>query len=475
MSQQFLTPIDLNKNELRQAVIHLLGTDVVSPVEGQLWWNTTDHAPKVYDGTTVHNLFNPLLLNGQNSAYYLARANHTGTQLAATISDFDTQVRTNRLDQMAAPTGPVSMNNQKITSLANGTATSDAINLGQLQAAVQGFSWKTSVRAASTANGTLASAFENGDTLDGVTLVTGDRILLKNQTTASEDGIYTVNASGAPTRAVDADTFGELENATVMVNEGTANAGTAWNQTVELTSLSDNQNWIQFFAGATLTFSAPLLLTANNVTLELQARLTVVSSKLDLASGIVTPGTYTKVTVDTYGRTTGGAEIVSGTGILVNTAAATYTTRTITGTSNRITVTNGDGVSGNPTLDISSSYVGQASITTLGTITTGVWTGTTIAVANGGTGATTAAGARANLGATGKYSALIGDGSSTSISITQGTHGLATNGQMIAALYDASSGALVYPDISINNSNGTVTFGFSVAPTSNQYRAVIVG
>jgi hypothetical protein len=85
-------------------------------------------------------------------------------------------------------------------------------------------SWKAPVRAASTANGTLASAFENGDSLDGVTLVTGDRILLKNQTTGSENGIYTVNASGAPSRASDADAGSELVNAMVPVSEGTANA-----------------------------------------------------------------------------------------------------------------------------------------------------------------------------------------------------------------------------------------------------------
>jgi hypothetical protein len=72
-----------------------------------------------------------------------------------------------------------------------------------------------------------------------------------------------------------------------------------------------------------------------------------------------------------------------------------------TGTAARITVTGG-------AIDISSSYVGQASITTLGTITTGVWTGTAIAVANGGTGATTAAGARTNLGTAGLYTAVLG-------------------------------------------------------------------
>lgn len=91
---------------------------------------------------------------------------------------------------------------------------------------------------------------------------------------------------------------------------------------------------------------------------------------------------------------------LSANGLVARTSAGNYASRTIAGTSNRLTVTNGDGVSGNPTLDISSSYVGQSTITTLGTITTGAWTGTAIAVANGGTGATDAGAARTNLGGT---------------------------------------------------------------------------
>jgi hypothetical protein len=89
-------------------------------------------------------------------------------------------------------------------------------------------SFKNVVRAASTANGTLATAFENGDTLDGVVLVTGDRILLKNQTTASQNGIWVVAASGSPTRATDADGTDELVGTIVMVSEGTANRNTLW-------------------------------------------------------------------------------------------------------------------------------------------------------------------------------------------------------------------------------------------------------
>jgi hypothetical protein len=93
---------------------------------------------------------------------------------------------------------------------------------------VTGLSWKKAVRVATTANGTLASAYENGDTVDGVTLATGDRILIKDQSTASENGIYTVNASGAPTRATDADAGAEMVNATVFVSEGTTNSDTQW-------------------------------------------------------------------------------------------------------------------------------------------------------------------------------------------------------------------------------------------------------
>lgn len=95
---------------------------------------------------------------------------------------------------------------------------------------VAGLSWKASVRAATTVAGTLATSFENGDTIDGVVLATGDRILIKNQASATENGIYIVAASGAPTRSTDANTGLELVNATTLVNEGTVNAETQWTQ-----------------------------------------------------------------------------------------------------------------------------------------------------------------------------------------------------------------------------------------------------
>lgn len=88
---------------------------------------------------------------------------------------------------------------------------------------------KASVRAATTAAGTLATSFENGDAIDGITLATGDRILIKNQAAPAENGIYTVNASGAPTRATDADAASEFEGGClVYVEEGTVNAKSVW-------------------------------------------------------------------------------------------------------------------------------------------------------------------------------------------------------------------------------------------------------
>jgi hypothetical protein len=85
------------------------------------------------------------------------------------------------------------------------------------------------VKAATAAAGTLASSFENGDVIDGVTLATGDRILIKDQASASQNGIYVVAASGAPARASDADTGTKLPGGSrVVVEQGTVNADTGW-------------------------------------------------------------------------------------------------------------------------------------------------------------------------------------------------------------------------------------------------------
>jgi hypothetical protein len=122
-------------------------------------------------------------------------------------------------------TGAIAMGTNKITGLGTPTDATDAATKSYVDSAAQGIDWKASVRAATTTNVTLASDLENGDTLDGVTLATGNRVLVKNQSTGSENGIYVVKASGAPDRSTDADTDAELtSNFAVFVEEGTVNA-----------------------------------------------------------------------------------------------------------------------------------------------------------------------------------------------------------------------------------------------------------
>ena len=128
--------------------------------------------------------------------------------------------------------GAIAMGTNKITGLGTPTDGTDAATKAYVDTTVQGIDWKASVRAATTANVTLASDLENGDVLDGVTLATGDRVLVKDQSTGSENGIYVVKVSGAPDRSTDADAGAEVTaNFAVFVEQGTANADSGFTLT----------------------------------------------------------------------------------------------------------------------------------------------------------------------------------------------------------------------------------------------------
>lgn len=245
MAKTFLVPIDLNGNEIQNVLAQQLASDPGSPVEGQFWYNSTSHELKYYDGTSVivvgsasdemvQDIVGAMVSGNTETGISVVYQDSDGTLDFAVsgdhtlITDFDTQVRTSRLDQMAAPGADVSMNSHKLTSVTDPTSAQDAATKNYVDGLLQGVKWKAPVRAASTANGTLATAFENGDALDGVTLATGDRILLKNQTSGAENGIYVVAASGAPTRATDTDVSAEISGMAVFVEEGTTNADSGW-------------------------------------------------------------------------------------------------------------------------------------------------------------------------------------------------------------------------------------------------------
>ena len=165
-------------------------------------------------------------------------------------------------------TGTVDVSSARITSVATPTGGTDAANKNYVDAQLQGLDVKNSVRVATTANGTLSSAFANGQTVDGITLATNDRILIKDQSTGSENGIYTVNASGAPTRATDFDADSEVTGGTFFfVEEGTVNADNGFvmtndgSVTVGTTALVFTQfsGAGQVIAGAALTKSGNTL------------------------------------------------------------------------------------------------------------------------------------------------------------------------------------------------------------------------
>ena len=150
------------------------------------------------------------------------------------------------INNLIAPTGSLSMNSQKITNLADPTSITDAANKRYVDSHVQGLDVKESVRVATTT--VMPSGFPNSyggstsggqNVIDGVTLADGDRVLVKNQTTGSQNGIYVAGSS--PVRSADANTSSEVTSGLfVFVEEGTANADNGYvlttNDTITLDS-----------------------------------------------------------------------------------------------------------------------------------------------------------------------------------------------------------------------------------------------
>jgi len=136
----------------------------------------------------------------------------------------------------------------RITNLPDGVGAQEPATVAQLNAAIEGLNWKDSCRVSTQGNLNLAAP---GATIDGITMAAGDRILVRSQTTASENGIYVWNGAATPaTRSLDMNVAAEVEQATTTVEEGT-NAGATYRQTaVNVTLGSTSLAWTTFGTAA---------------------------------------------------------------------------------------------------------------------------------------------------------------------------------------------------------------------------------
>ena len=456
MSRKFLVSIDLNKNELQNAVIQNLATAPATPLAGQVYYNTVDNQLYIYNGTrwevagnavqsgllssrpaagsvdagTIYyatdnylfyysdgstwqqaNAFGNVVTetsygqsSGNGTATNYARADHThgtpslGTAtpnaIAGVTGSAGSATTPSKEDHTHAftPAADLSMAGFKLTNVGTPSAGTDAANKSYVDSVAQGLDTKASVVAATTTNGTLATAFANGQVVDGVTLATNDRILIKNQTDATANGIYTVNASGAPTRSADMNVGSEFPSAYVFVEQGTVNADTGWvcTNNAPVTLGSTNIVWAQFSGAGTYTANNGVLLTGS-----------VFSFAPESGKGLQTGSEGAAIKL----ATTSGLNVASD-----------------------LAVGAGNGIS---------------------VLTNTVAIDSTVVVS--------------------KYAASVGDGSATSYTVT---HNLGTR-DVIVSVYDNSSPyAEVVTDVAHSTTN-TVTIAFSVAPTTNQYRVVV--
>lgn len=295
-----------------------------------------------------------------------------------------------------------------------------------------GLDWKGSCRVGTTGNITLSG----NQTIDGVTTVDGDRVFVKNQTAGEENGLYVAD-SGAWTRTSDADTSAKVTTGMAsFISEGTVNGGTSWVLTTPDPIVLGTTVLVFTQFSGTGTYSAGTGLTLTGTVFSISTSYVGQTSITTL--GTITTGTWQGTSIST-----------------------TYTDaklKTLTGTSNRITI---GGTSTDPTVDIAATYVGQSSITTLGTVTTGTWSATTIATTKGGTGLTSYA--------TGDI--LYASATNVLSKLAAGTDGyVLTLASGVPTWAAPTGGTYAYNEIpsgTINGSNDTFTLAHTPSPAGS--------
>ena len=315
------------------------------------------------------------------------------------------------------------------------TASLDIANKAYVDATSQGLSFKQPVLVTTTGNITLSGT----QTIDGIAVSVGDRVLVKNQTTQSQNGIYIV-ASGAWSRSPDANTWDELLAAYLFVLEGTTWAGSSWvdtnvpGGTLGVTSVT----FVQFSNNATYTAGTGLTLTG------FQFSITPVG----------TAGTYGSASNVPVLTTNASGQVSSVTNTPIAIGASQVTSGTFASSL------------------LSGSYTG---ITGVGTLTAGTWNGSTIGVAYGGTGANTFTAGYLKASGTSPFSTVSSIPSSditglgtmstqnaNAVNITGGTIALTTP----LAVSSGGSGATTLTGYLIGNGTGAFTASTTIPTTA---------
>jgi hypothetical protein len=308
-----------------------------------------------------------------------------------------------------------------------------------------GSAWKTIAIGAQTLE-TSSNVTFNDLTVSGDLTVQGSTTTLNTATLTVEDNIVVLNSNvtGAP-----------ATNAGIEIERGdSTNVALRWNESTDAWQITNDGE------------------TYNDIATTADIDEVAIDSLDDIGDVTITSASNGQ-----FLKWNGSAWVNDAVDLGTDTAG-NYVSDVTAGTG--ITVTHSPSEGSSPTVAISNAYTGQNSITTLGTITTGTWNGSTLAVAYGGTGATSAAAARVNLGASASSASAtlpqklgfdIGDGAATAFVLT---HSLNTRDVTVQVAEKASPYAIVLADVELTSVN-TVTVSFATAPTNNQYRAVVIG
>jgi hypothetical protein len=388
--------------------ITVAGEDATSSNKGIASFNATDFTVTTGAVTLnverVEDIVSTLVLGGTGiDATYTDGAGTLSIDIDSTVTtNSGTQTLTNKtLGSSTSLSANLDANSNKIINLTTPTASTDAANKAYVDSVSQGLDVKQSVRVSTTANVDLSTALEAGDVIDGVTLVAGNRVLVKHQTTGGDNGLYVVQSSGAAVRADDANVSSEVTAGFfTFVEEGTLYGNTGW-----------------------------VLTTDNPITLG------------------TTPLTFTQFS-GTGTFTAGSGLTLTGTEFSVDvTPSSTNASLTNTGGAVEVKLNTADG------LEVTGNGVGI----------------------NNGAGLTFSSGAlvfdTANGYGTRKLAFNVGDGTATSYTVN---YGLATRDVTVQIFENATPYAQVEADVEHTDSNN-LTVKFATAPTTDQYRVVVVG